>query len=59
VIHESVIEPTVERSGEVLRLSGGELTVEVNPDYSLTFINSGGVFAREVSREVGDRRPVE
>jgi alpha-D-xyloside xylohydrolase len=54
VIHESVIEPTVERSGEVLRLSGGELTVEVNPDYSLTFISSGDVFAREVSREVGD-----
>lgn len=54
VVNESRFEPRIEEDKGVLRLSSGELTVEVNPDYSITFIDGGGrVLVREVRREVG------
>ncbi|WP_291767621.1 TIM-barrel domain-containing protein [Caldivirga sp. UBA161] len=51
----SYVEPSVEEVNGALRLSTGELIIEVNPDYSISFINGKGeLLAREIKREVGD-----
>ncbi|MGC9225740.1 TIM-barrel domain-containing protein [Caldivirga sp.] len=55
VTSSSYVEPSIEEGNGTLRLSTGELIIEINPDYSISFMDSkGNVMAREVRREVGD-----